>query len=236
MIVVFFLWRYDAPAILGSNCINMEIQRKLKLNKTIKTSTKVLSNTVLAAALMMGNVNVQTSQDYYEDKEGFHQVSTSMENGWGWSLGFNKANANTCSNNLITNCEAGEGEDTTEHIPVVGQRPPTEPWQGVPDESTEDYGSTGGGGGGGPSEPPSPSPEELKKERIRQCKADALKVNKDEYSNIEGVMQATIVGCSFLKFKTAVSTCTGAAIWAAADARNQSDIRYAAAVDECDKL
>ncbi|WDE04819.1 hypothetical protein SG34_026490 [Thalassomonas viridans] len=123
------------------------------MNKTIKTSTKVLSNTVLAAALMMGNVNVQTSQDYYEDKEGFHQVSTSMENGWGWSLGFNKANANTCSNNLITNCEVGEGEDTTEHIPVVGQRPPTEPWQGVPDESTEDYGSTGGGSGGSGSAP-----------------------------------------------------------------------------------
>ncbi|WDE06741.1 hypothetical protein SG34_007505 [Thalassomonas viridans] len=139
------------------------------MNKTIKTSTKVLSNTILAAALAMGNVNVQTSQDYYEDKEGFHQVSTSMENGWGWSLGFNKANANTCSNNLITNCEVGEGEDTTEHIPVVGQRPPTDPWQGVPEQGTVDRGSTSGGSGGsgsgnrgGTTFPPMKTPEQEK--------------------------------------------------------------------------
>ncbi|WDE05241.1 hypothetical protein SG34_028795 [Thalassomonas viridans] len=206
------------------------------MNKTIKTSTKVLSNTVLAAALMMGNVNVQTSQDYYEDKEGFHQVSTSMENGWGWSLGFNKANANTCSNNLITNCEVGEGEDTTEHIPVVGQRPPTEPWQGVPDESTEDYGSTSGGSGGsgsgGSSTPTPPKPNEIDEQE--QCEINALEAKGNCVTVAEGLHFTAAALCLGFGPSPATVACEGAALVAFSDAKAQCDVDYAKAVALCD--
>jgi len=189
------------------------------LNQTVKA----LTHSALAVTLMMGNITPPVEQTYYEDDESFHQVPEELETGWSW--GFNKAIA------------CGSPSDDPNCYTVNGKRYYISPWSDssdADDSDTDDHSDNGGGDG--PSEPPSLSPEEQKKELIRQCKADALKVNKDEHSNIEAVMQGTIVGCSLLKAKTAVSACTGAAIWAATDAKGKSDIRYADAVAECDKL
>ncbi|WDE11403.1 hypothetical protein [Thalassomonas haliotis] len=213
------------------------------MNKAVK----VLTHSTLAVTLVMGNITPPSKQSYYEDDESFHQVSTEMQSGWGWKIGINKVQAFARFENCHggTDCSTWSSgidpdEDTTEHIPITGRRPPGDPWGGIED-STDDgtvnggtFGDSNDAGGGGGGSPEKPSPEQLEKERIKQCKADALKVNKDEHSNIEAVMQGTIFGCGFLKAKAAISACTGAAIWAATDAKGKSDIRYTDAVDACE--
>ena len=78
---------------------------------------------------MMSNITPPSEQNYYEDDESFHQVSTEMASGWGWGFGIKKIRAASWQDYCHggTECSSGatgvDPDDTTEHIPVTGQTP-----------------------------------------------------------------------------------------------------------------